>query len=58
MKRQAKKENCPKCGQPFDPKVDQVIECPRCGQEGATRCCNPGGRNCLCLECEEGGAEC
>ena len=55
MKKQAKQENCPKCGQPFDPRKDRVIECPRCNVEGSTKCCNPGGRNCICVACEEGG---
>ena len=53
MKKPARQENCPKCGQPFDPKEDQVVECPRCHIEGSTKCCNPAGQNCVCTECEE-----
>ena len=52
-----KAEKCPKCGEPFDPAKDEVVECPKCGIEGSTKCCNPGGQNCLCTECEEGGPE-
>ena len=50
-----KKESGPKCGQPFDPSKDSVVECPRCHVEVSTRCCNPGGRNCICTQCEEAG---
>jgi len=32
---------------------DQIIECPRCHIEGSTGCCNPGGRNVICVDCEE-----
>jgi hypothetical protein len=46
-------ENCPKCGEEYDPKQDQIVMCPRCGNEGSTKCCNPAGQRCLCLECEE-----
>ena len=53
MKKQAKQEACPKCGQTFDQAEHQVIECPRCRVEGSTACCNPGGRNCICADCEE-----
>jgi hypothetical protein len=53
MKKPIKQENCPKCGQPFDPNEDQVVECPRCHIEGSTKCCNPAGQNCVCTECEE-----
>lgn len=49
-----KTEKCPKCGEPCDPKEDTVVECPRCGKEGSTACCNMGGRNCLCNDCENG----
>jgi hypothetical protein len=54
-----KREKCPKCSEPFDPRKDTVIECPRCHKEGSTACCNMGGRNCLCNECEnsEGGED-
>jgi Zn finger protein HypA/HybF involved in hydrogenase expression len=55
MKKQPKQEKCPKCGQEFDPREHEVVECPRCGVEGSTACCNPGGRNCICVACEEGG---
>jgi hypothetical protein len=44
---------CPKCGKPYDTEKDDIIICPRCDQAGATNCCNPGGRNCICLDCEE-----
>lgn len=52
-----KTEKCPKCGQAYDPRKDKVVECPRCHAEGSTACCNPGGRNCTCTECEEGDTE-
>lgn len=52
-----KTEKCPKCGEPYDPKKDQVVECPRCHIEGSTACCNIGGRNCICTACEEGDDE-
>lgn len=45
-------EQCPKCGKEFDPKEDAIHECPGCGIEGSTACCNPGGSNCLCADCE------
>ena len=48
-----KTEKCPRCGEPYDPKEDQIVECPRCGREGSTACCNSGGKGCLCVECEE-----
>lgn len=44
---------CPRCGEGYDPGEDQVLECPECGTEGATRCCMTGGRGCLCNRCEE-----
>lgn len=47
-------EHCPKCGQEFDPREASIYECPRCGQEGSSACCNPGGNNCLCMNCECG----
>ena len=53
MAKAKKVENCPKCGEEFDPNEDQIIECPRCGIEGSTKCCNIGGRNCICVSCEE-----
>lgn len=46
-------ETCPKCGEEFDPTIDQVIECPRCHVEGSTACCNMGGRGVACIACEE-----
>lgn len=46
-------EKCPKCGMSFDPKEWSIHECPRCGCEGSSKCCNPGGNNCICIECEE-----
>lgn len=42
---------CPKCGLEFDPFVEDLVECPRCGQEGSTACCNPGGADTLCIDC-------
>lgn len=45
-------EACPKCGQPFDPTEHGIYECPRCCAPGSTACCNPGGNNCLCVDCE------
>ena len=44
---------CPKCGMPYDPREYEVVECPRCCVAGSTKCCNPGGRNCTCVACEE-----
>ena len=32
---------------------DTVVEYPRCHVEGSTACCNPSGRNCICVACEE-----
>lgn len=46
---------CPRCGEPFDPETDQVVECPRCGRPGATSCCCTAGVGCICIECEEAG---
>jgi len=47
------KRYCPKCGQAYDDKKDQLVSCPRCQFEGSTACCNPAGKNCICVECEE-----
>jgi hypothetical protein len=47
-----KTEKCPKCGKAFDPEQDTIIECPCCHEKGSTACCNVGGRNCPCNECE------
>lgn len=44
--------NCPKCGQSYETEKHAVYECPSCGVSGSTACCNPGGNNCLCAECE------
>ncbi|MCX6901710.1 MAG: hypothetical protein NT105_23775 [Verrucomicrobia bacterium] len=44
---------CPKCGMTFDPAIHAVYECPRCNLPGSTACCNPGGNNCICQQCEE-----
>jgi hypothetical protein len=46
-------ETCPKCGGPHDSNEDAIVECPHCGAEGSTRCCNSGGRGCVCVQCEE-----
>jgi uncharacterized C2H2 Zn-finger protein len=46
-------EPCPKCGQLFDARGEQVVSCPRCGKEGSTACCNPAGVGCICIACEE-----
>ena len=54
MTAKTKPETCPKCGQPYDPETDTVCECPRCHKDGSTACCNIGGRNCPCNECENG----
>lgn len=48
-----KKDKFPKCGGPHDPTKDDIVECPECMQAGSTGCCNPGGVNCLCADCEE-----
>jgi hypothetical protein len=50
-----KTEMCPRCGEPFDPTEDTVVECPLCGIEGSTACCNMGGSNCPCNDCETAG---
>lgn len=52
-KKDSNSEHCPKCGEEFDPKLDRIYECPKCGIEGSSRCCNAGGNNCLCVQCEE-----
>lgn len=46
-------EECPKCGEEYNPEEDQLVECPVCGQEGCTKQCNPSGVGCMCIECEE-----
>ena len=56
MKPKPALEYCPNCGQTYDPETERVLECPRCGCEGATSCCMTAGRGCPCVECEEGGA--
>lgn len=48
-----KTEDCPKCGKPFNPKEDQIVECPTCGSTGSTACCNTGGSGVTCNDCEE-----
>ena len=47
------KRTCPACGEEYDPKDYEVVECPRCGKSGSTKCCCPGGNGCICVECEE-----
>jgi transcription elongation factor Elf1 len=47
-------ETCPYCGVPYDPDLDQILECPECGKEGSTACCLSGGVGCPCVECETG----
>lgn len=48
-------DQCPKCGESYDPVKYGEYECPKCGVVGSSKCCNPGGNNCLCAECEEEG---
>lgn len=50
---------CPYCGS--EVKEQQALtECPECGRDGCiekadgTPGCMPGGRNCLCPQCEDG----
>ena len=45
---------CPKCGEPYDEKLDQLVTCPTCKSEGSTACCNVAGVGVECVECEEG----
>jgi hypothetical protein len=52
-KTEPQTETCPKCGTIYDPKHDGIVECRRCGAEGSTACCNPAGKGCICLDCEE-----
>ena len=47
------KLKCPNCGEEAELEGNEIVECPECGCEGSTACCNPGGRNCLCVQCEE-----
>jgi hypothetical protein len=51
--RAMEKRTCPACGEEYDPKDYEVVECPRCGKSGSTKCCCPGGNGCICVECEE-----
>ena len=44
---------CPKCGRAYDPSEHVVVTCPECEMSGSTACCNPGGRGCLCLKCDD-----
>ena len=53
----AASEQCPKCGEEFDAEKYEIIDCPECFSAGSTRCCNSGGRGCVCAECEEGGGD-
>ena len=47
------KQQCPACGtEPEDDEPRGEYECPQCGLVGFD-CCVPGGRGCLCIECEE-----
>lgn len=56
---------CPKCGNVIEWNERQqrleasgwsrFPECPVCG-EGTCEECNPGGRGCICTECEESGS--
>jgi len=44
---------CPKCGELYPSKEYDILECPKCGIEGSEFCCNSGGKNCLCNDCDE-----
>ena len=53
MKKNTKTDDkCPKCGGPHNDATDQIVSCPECQADGSTACCNPGGVNCLCADCE------
>lgn len=47
------KDPCPTCGEMVDATLP-ILECPVCMREGTADCCMQAGRNCLCVECEEG----
>ena len=44
-------DDCPKCGEPYDTDKYDLYICPRCGEEGSSACCNPGGNYTLCIDC-------
>jgi len=44
---------CPKCGEPANLFEYPVFICIECGIRGSKSCCNPGGRNALCIDCDE-----
>lgn len=46
-------QTCPMCGEPFDPKTDEIITCVECGGEGATACCITAGNGTACSDCED-----
>lgn len=59
-------ECCPYCGETVETAAKSFLqqdelehglprlECPVCGRDGCA-ICMPGGNNCMCPECEEGG---
>lgn len=51
-------EVCSKCLEDFDSALHELFQCPRCGEEGSSACCNPGGLFTICLDCNaEDGAD-
>jgi len=52
-RRETKMKKCPRCGEEFDPAEYEIVTCQECGDECSTKCCCPGGKNCLCTKCEE-----
>lgn len=55
-KREAEPQTCPHCGGAIHESRD-ILTCPRCGRRGCCpedgSGCMPGGRGCICPECEE-----
>jgi hypothetical protein len=43
---------CPRCGDLYDARMDFLVVCPICKQQGSTACCNPHGEACICADCE------
>jgi hypothetical protein len=57
-------ETCPYCGEEIgEDRNLSLLTCPECGRDGCCKPregvagCMPGGRNCICPECEYGPEE-